>query len=52
MRAAPFALPPSTDGMAMVCMIDEPIGGVRGDESRFLGVFREVCQLADWMIDN
>ena len=52
-RAAPFALPPSTDGMAMVCMIDEPIGDVRADEGRILGVFRKVFQAAQIrLIDN
>ena len=41
MRAAPYDLPPSTDGMAMVCMIDEPIGDVRSDLSRIIGIFRK-----------
>ena len=42
MCAAPFDLPLSTDGMAMVCMIDEPIGDVRSERSRIIGHFRKV----------
>ena len=42
MCAAPYDLPPSTDGMAMVCMIDEPIGDARGEQSRIVGIFRKV----------
>jgi len=38
--AVPYDLPPSTGGMPMVCMIDEPIGELRADQSRILGVFR------------
>ena len=40
--AVPYDLPPSTGGMPMVCMIDEPIGELRADQSRILGVFRKV----------
>ena len=43
--AASYDLPPSTGGMAMVCMIDEPIGDVRSEQSRIIGIFRKVSSV-------